>query len=87
MKHKKFRVGFYQFRPKFGKIKSNLNKIVNALKNAKADLIVLPELPFTGYYFKGRNEVAELAQDVKDSFIVESLIKLCKKQNLLNAKG
>ena len=41
------RVGFFQFRPNFGKVKHNLNKVVNSLNNVSADIIVLPELPFS----------------------------------------
>ena len=50
------KVGFYQFRPLFGKPERNLYKIINALKDVDADLIVLPELALSGYYFKDKNE-------------------------------
>jgi predicted amidohydrolase len=51
------KIGFYQFYPAFGQVGENLAKVVNALKTADADLIVLPELAFTGYYFFDRAEV------------------------------
>lgn len=82
MKNNLFKAGFFQLKPKFGKLEENLSHILKRLEKVNADLIVLPELPFSGYYFKNRNEVAELAQDVKDSYIVDSLVKLCKKQNI-----
>ena len=41
------RIGFYQFRPWFGQVKKNLDKVVQALQDVSADLVVLPELPFT----------------------------------------
>jgi predicted amidohydrolase len=72
------RVGFFQFRPVFGKIQHNLNKVVSSLKNASADIIVLPELPFTGYYFKDREELKSFAEEVKKSSTIEALIQLCK---------
>ncbi len=75
------RVGFYQFRPMFGQVEKNLNKVLSKLKEMNADLIVLPELPFTGYYFKDRNEVSELAEEVKKSSTVDSLITLCKEKD------
>ena len=56
MKTKKFKTGFYQLKPAFGKVEINLKKVLSALNNVKADLIVLPELPFTGYLFKNREE-------------------------------
>jgi predicted amidohydrolase len=37
-------VGFYQFTPRFGEVSHNLDRIVEALDRADADLIVLPEL-------------------------------------------
>ncbi len=48
------KVGFYQFRPLFGNPEQNCKKIITALKNVDADLIVLPELALTGYYFKDK---------------------------------
>jgi predicted amidohydrolase len=84
---KKFKAGFYQFKPVFGKIKKNLEKIINSLHNAKANLIVLPEVPFTGYFFKNKDELNQLAQEIKDSFIVESLIKLCNKNDFYIVTG
>lgn len=72
------RVGFYQFRPVFGKVQQNLNKVLKSLKNVSADIIVLPELPFSGYYFKDRDEVKSLAEEIKTSLTVEALIHLCR---------
>jgi predicted amidohydrolase len=87
MRKKTFKAGFYQFRPKFGKLNENLDKIVNTICNAKAELIVLPELPFTGYYFKNRNELSQLAHEVNDSFIVNALIECCKKKDFYLVTG
>ena len=47
-----FKTGFFQFEPKFGEVEKNLAKVLSALQNVDADLIVLPELAFTGYYFQ-----------------------------------
>jgi len=77
----KIKVGFFQFKPVFGKKEKNLQTVIKALRQVKADLIVLPELPFTGYYFKDRNEVENLAEDITKSAIVDSLTQLCKKQD------
>jgi len=76
------RVGYYQYRPLFGKVRHNLDKVVNALSNIEADLIVLPELAFTGYYFKDRNEVKSLAESPRNSQIVDTLVALCKKKKM-----
>ena len=76
------RIGYYQFAPKFGAVKQNLDQIISALKNVQADLIVLPELAITGYYFANREELATLAEDPQSSSSVEGLTALCKERNL-----
>ena len=58
-----FRVGFYQFRPLFGRPETNFKKIAGHLEGASADLIVLPELPFTGYLFRDRRELMKLSEE------------------------
>ena len=52
-----FRIGFYQFRPLFGRPEANFERIAGRLEQASGDLIVLPELPFTGYLFRDRREL------------------------------
>ena len=81
------RVGFYQFRPIFGQVRKNLDKVAGALKKVSADLIVLPELPFTGYYFKNRQEVGEMAEEVTESATVVTLMDLCKKNRFYLVTG
>ena len=81
------RVGFYQFRPIFGKNQYNLNKIINALQNVSADIVVLPELPFSGYYFKSREELKSLSEEVDRSPIVEKLIELCQQRDFYLVTG
>ncbi|MBL7961126.1 acyltransferase, partial [bacterium] len=81
------RIGYYQFRPAFGQKKKNLVKVINALHEATSDLIVLPELPFTGYYFRDRQEAAQLSEDPSASAIVESLTALCKERKFYIVTG
>jgi len=71
------RVGYFQFAPVFGERSMNLETVSMALGDAAADLIVLPELPFTGYSFRDRNELLSLSDDPKSSSIVEKLAELC----------
>jgi predicted amidohydrolase len=81
------RVGFYQFYPIFGHVRRNLARVVDALAHVDADLIVLPELPFTGYYFRDRRELATLAEDPRRSPTVDSLIGLCQERDLYLVTG
>ncbi len=76
------KVGFYQFRPLFGKPKRNYKNIINALENINADLIVLPELALTGYYFKDKSEALKYAEDPDNSDRLNGLIELAKTRNM-----
>ncbi|RMF63993.1 MAG: acyltransferase [Calditrichaeota bacterium] len=81
------KIGYYQFRPHFGRVRKNLNKVVQALQQADADLIVLPELAFTGYYFQNREEAATLAEDPAHSPTVEALVALCRARGFYLVTG
>ncbi len=82
-----FKAGYFQFHPRFGKIKNNLLTIVSALNDVTADLIVLPELALTGYYFRDRGEVMELSEDPHQSGHVDSLIALCRDRSFYMVTG
>lgn len=81
------KIGYYQFRPRFGQVNANVSKVIRALRQAKADLIVLPELPFSGYYFRDREEVKTLAEDPRRSSTVESLAALCRERKFYLVTG
>ena len=68
-------------------MKKNLNKVAGVLKEVTADIIVLPELPFTGYYFKNREEVGEQAEEVVNSSTVECLVNICRERDLYIVTG
>lgn len=82
-----FKIGYFQFRPLFGKVNTNLSKVIKALSSADADLIVLPELAFTGYYFRNRAETLQLAETPSASPTLDSLISLCKRRNFYLVTG
>lgn len=74
------RIGYFQFDPAFGEKEKNLARVAAALDGADADLIVLPELPFTGYAFRDRTELESLADDPEKSPIVDRLVELCSRR-------
>ena len=80
-------VGYFQFSPEFGNRVTNLEKVQDSLSGVKADLIVLPELAFSGYYFEDRNELNGLAEDISDSVTINALSKLCKSNNIYIVTG
>jgi predicted amidohydrolase len=81
------RVGFYQFRPAFGKVRRNVQRVIKGLRDAEADLIILPELAFSGYYFRDRAEAVNLAEDPQQSDTVDSLIRLCREKDFYLVTG
>ncbi len=82
-----FNAGFFQYHPKFGAVQENLKTILSALDNIEADLVVLPELAITGYYFKNRTELKSVAEDPAGSPTVESLKAFCKERKLYLVTG
>lgn len=75
------KIGFYQYRPAFGRIRANLNKVLKKLEGLDADVLVLPELAFSGYYFRDRAETLSLAEDPKNSATVNALTGLCSRND------
>jgi predicted amidohydrolase len=68
-------------------VRRNLGVVLKALANIEADLIVLPELAFTGYYFSDRREALTLAEDPQDSKTVAALIDLCRHHDFFLVSG
>ncbi len=65
----------------------NLERIRTALSGVEADIVVLPELAFTGYYFKDREELRSMAEDISESSTVESLSNLCRDNDFYVVTG
>jgi len=81
------RVGFFQYAPTFGDVAANLSKVTSSLHNIDADIVVLPELAFTGYLFKDRAELASLAENPVNSPTVFRLTELCRENSFLLVTG
>lgn len=81
------RIGFYQFYPHFGNVKHNREKIINRLSQTEADILVLPELAFTGYHFKNRAELEPLAEDSSHSRIISELSDVCADKDMYVISG
>lgn len=73
-----FRAGYFQFAPRFGERERNLAVVLDGLSDFDGDLVVLPELAFTGYHFQSRTELKQLAEDPADSATVTALHSYCR---------
>src|SRR3989344_4600962 len=77
------KIGYLQFDPKFGNKKLNLKTIEKLACSKSSDLLVLPELAISGYMFRTKNELKDLAESIPDGDSVKKLISIAKKQKLL----
>jgi len=72
------RIGYVQFTPTLGEIEANRDRIADLLEGLEADLLVLPELPFTGYALADRETARSLAEIPEDSPSVDGLAAACR---------
>jgi len=75
------RVGLFQFAPRPGAVRANLDRIVAALSSVRADLMVLPELCTTGYLFPSRFELARVAETAPDGPTCRAMAALSHSTN------
>ena len=73
------KVGYLQYRPEFGKVDENLDKVEALLNLSDADLIVLPELFNTGYVFASKEEARLLSEEIPGGKTVNRLITISKR--------
>jgi len=76
------RVGYLQYAPRLGETEANTRTVLGALRGVEADLVVLPELAFTGYALGSRERAWDLAQEPRSSPIVEALVGCCGERGL-----
>jgi predicted amidohydrolase len=81
------RVGFYQYRPLFGNVSRNLRKVTKRLSDVSADLMVLPELAFTGYHFRDKAELEPMAEETGNSRIISALTEICARKKMYIVTG
>lgn len=81
------RTGLLQFRPEFGKPEANIKKIAEMLEPAEFDLVVIPELANSGYYFGSEDEIRKSSEDLNDGIFVNSLKEISKRKNSFIVSG
>ena len=80
------RIACLQFEPKYRDIAANLATVDRMLAECASDVAVLPELPFTGYFFRTEDEIAELGQPV-DGVLATAVSELAKKHSTAIVTG
>jgi len=81
------RVGVFQFAPEFGNVKANLSRVEDALAEANADLMVLPELFNSGYLFETKKEVAQLSEEIPGGTTTKCLTRLASDRKMVIVAG
>lgn len=69
------RLGFVQFRPRFGDKERNVERALELAESVEADVLVFPELFNTGYAFADAREVEKLAEPAEGGCTVERLAR------------
>ncbi len=82
------KLGLYQFNPERLNLDANLRKISNAvLSHPQLDIVVFPELATSGYLFKSKNELMDVAVEVPGSPVFERLVSLAGDTDALLVVG
>lgn len=56
------KIGFFQFAPQYGEVEHNRRTLVQAVRESDADLLVIPELATSGYFFPATEEMRSMAE-------------------------
>jgi predicted amidohydrolase len=81
------KVAFLQFEPRWGDPQYNLTKITAALTHQSFDLIVLPELCFSGYLFPSREALRAHAEPVPDGHTTQALVAIARQKDAFVIAG
>jgi predicted amidohydrolase len=80
------RIGCVQTNPIFGDIESNLKSFEQFVSEADADLIVFPELAFTGYFFTSTTEAKKYAEPIGGT-LLGKIKQIAKSHNIAIVTG
>ncbi|RPI18350.1 MAG: hypothetical protein EHM58_05825 [Ignavibacteriae bacterium] len=75
------KAGYFQFKPAFCKPEKNIEKINTALKDKDFDLIVLPELANSGYFFSSFDEVESASEEIPSGKFCKALRVISDEKN------
>ena len=78
------KVGYCQSHPEFGAVQRNLDEFAAQLElgEADCDLLVLPELAFSGYQFATMDEVLDVSERVPDGPTTQACVALARRHQM-----
>ena len=81
------KIGIYQNHPEFGEKEKNMELAIKELSSVDCDLMVLPELAFTGYQFVSKEETASFAEEIPSGPTCQAMIELAKAKDMFLVFG
>ncbi len=81
------RIGYCQYAVRYKDIEANLQTIEKMLSGIEADLVALPELALTGYFFEKKEELAAMSEKKVRDEALARLCELAKKHALILVVG
>lgn len=81
------KVSFIQTSPVFGDVRKNADRAAEKIAKLDSELIVLPELFSTGYQFRSKKELLDLAEEVPTGYSVKMLIEAAKDKGAFIVAG
>ncbi len=72
------KIGYFQFSPIIGDTKQNRKRLVEAVLQTDADLLVAPELATSGYFFASTEQAHELSEPIPGP-TTDALCDVCAK--------
>ena len=82
------KIGFIQFAPALGDLKTTIRKIDRLIDQSKtSDILVLPELCNSGYNFTSFEEAWKTSEEIDNSPFINYLLSKCEQFNLHIVSG
>lgn len=75
------KAGFLQFNPVLAKPEQNIKRIEELVKNIDFDLLVMPELANSGYFFSDRSQLEISADEIPMGNFCKALQRIAKEKN------
>ena len=70
-----------QNHPALGAVEANHEEVLQLLEKIECDLLLLPELFATGYYFEDQDQVRRLSEPIPDGPTTQFLVALAREKN------
>lgn len=80
------KIGYYQLQPIRANPSRTLSDVLSKLDSIEADLLVFPELAFTGYLLK-KEEIVKLAELPGEGIVFEKLMELASNKRMIIIYG